>query len=284
MLRGAVRAAFRAASVAHFFYIEAERIIVNGKVDQRRLTMLANAATNRNLEMLSNAAATTAATKTTVADDKDSRKEDSATDSDSPCPKKQDAAQQIVRDPVTGLRWPSTPHTRKDASLTKSAGASLKYQDEAPKTSMDPLTDALWPSSAPASKDASSTESAGPSVSPPPRKEESVTKPTGPSPTYRGEVQAYDLGTDPIPGEVWACPPKSSEESDDGFPGTPPPEDSTPESDAPPAEVLSKRPDLADEDNSSYSTEDDAELGYDPAVAEDAKRRASQTSAAGGKP
>ena len=76
----------------------------------------------------------------------------------------------------------------------------------------------------------------------PPRKEETVTEPTGPSPTYRGEVQAYDLGTDPMTGEMYACPTKSSEQSDDGYvPNTPPLEDSTPESDAPPAEVLSKK-------------------------------------------
>ena len=112
-----------------------------------------------------------------------------------------------------------------------------------------------------------------------------MTEPTGPSLKYREEVQTYDLRTDPITGEVWACPPKSSEQSDDGYiPDTPPPEDSTPESDAPPAEDSSKRPDIADEDNSSCSSGEEADIGYDTAVAKAAKRRTSQTSAAGGKP
>jgi len=228
VLRGAARAAVRAASVANFFYIEAERLIdEDGKVDQRRLKMLADAEAKWNLEMLSNAAATAAATNTTVADDKDSRKE---------------------------------------ASSTESAGLSLEHVDKASKHLMDPETARLL------------------SLCAPPRKEESVTEPTGPSPTYRGEVQAYDQGTDPIPGEMHACPTKSSDQSDDGFPGTPPPEDSATKSDAPPAEVSSKTPDLADEDNSSYSSEEEGEIGYDPDVAKAAKRRASQTSAAGGKP
>ena len=111
-----------------------------------------------------------------------------------------------------------------------------------------------------------------------------MTEPTGPSLKYQDEAQPYDLRRDAITGEVWPCPPKSSEESDDGFPGTPPPEDSSTESDAPPAEVSSKRPDLADEDNSSYSSEEDAEIGYDPDVAKAAKRRKLKTAAAGGKP
>ena len=74
--RKAARAAQFAALAAGNLYIETDRLFVNGKVNKRHLQLLANAAQNkRNLDMLSNAASTASR----VADDKDSRKDDSPT-------------------------------------------------------------------------------------------------------------------------------------------------------------------------------------------------------------
>jgi hypothetical protein len=152
--------------------------------------------------------------------------------------------------------------SRKKASPTESAGPSLKHLDEAQKLSMDPETARLWPSC------------------PPPRKEDSMTESAGLSLKYLDEAQT--LWRDPKTGLVWACAPKSSEESDTGFPGTPP-EDSSTESDAPPVEDSSKRPDPADGDGSSSSAEE-ANFDSRENVGKGAKRRKLRTSAAGCKP
>jgi hypothetical protein len=81
--------------------------------------MLSNAAANKlNLEMLSNAAAN----KNKIADDKESRKEDSSTESDGPYLKYLDEAPKFWKDPEVGLLWPSCPPTHKEDSTTMSAG------------------------------------------------------------------------------------------------------------------------------------------------------------------